>query len=106
MRITLLLSSAVFFASAAQASPLSGRGTIDSGAGEQREMRSDSPFAFFVGLFDMVAGGKSGAPSSDRRRDSSKSQYECDKQAAEEDKRVADAKSGLPAGPEPMYLAF
>lgn len=106
MRMAILLSSALVLASAAQASPLSARGTVGSGASQDREMRSDSPFAFIFGLFELATGVKSGAPSSDQQRDPSKGQYECDKQAAKDDKKVAETKPGLQAGPEPVYLAF
>ncbi len=97
-RALIFAAAAALMTSAAFAAPTIGGGS--------KEMRADSPFAFLAELVDLAVGGKSSTPTSDSRKDStSKRSSQCEQSRAEAEKK-ADAKPGLAAGPEPVYLAF
>lgn len=105
----LLMASTIFalVASAAQAAPsLSGASVSQSGTA--RAESEAKPFLSWVEkvVISKLKGGATAPVAKGKRPQTPEANPECEESKKAEQEKQAEAKPGLQAGPEPMYLAF
>jgi len=95
-----------FAASAAEAAPqFSARASSQSGAAKADSER-ETIFGWVERVILAKFTGEATAPVAKQKRPQAPAQPECEDAKKAEEQKQAEAKPGVQAGPEPMYLAF
>jgi len=93
-------------ASAANAAPHFGGASVSQSASSSADSKPASIFSWAERLVIAKLKGDAAAPVARSKRPQTPAQPECEEAKKAEEAKQAEAKPGLQAGPEPMYLAF